>query len=256
MYKTFVFLVYILFCARPSSSLQDDANSRTPPPATTVTFERSNPETTEISEGSSSGTYVVEFETMDGQDSSVLSAESYSGDVELIVKMDVRVDDGEGQQPQLVLFLAPEGTTVHDVTTDDERWGSFEENVVSWVQEGTCSEMDHTWFSFHARQGVQSDDEMVGEQLSFGASLKISRSHGKASAYYSLDYDHETGYGLWVQIGTDVPLPSEYESSPLKLGYRIRRGGKSGYFVSTTSRILSVPVDGNANSLPHLRGGR
>jgi hypothetical protein len=228
MHKTLLFPIVLLFRA---------ANSQA------SLFELSNQETIDISEGPSSTT-LIEFESIDGQDSSVLSTDTYSGDIELIVKIDVRVDDGEDHQPQIVLFVAPEDTTVEDVTTNDKDWAGFEERVVSWMKESICSEMDHTWFNFNTKQEggtyITQSHEMKEEKLSCGASLKLSKDKDMVSASYSLDYDHETGDGSWIQIGSDVPLPSEYRSAPLKLGYRIKRGNKSGYFVSTTSKIVRI----------------
>jgi len=233
-------LLVLFACVSAGFSMGDGVPSEPVP----FLFQASNSESIRMTSDTGSATTFVEFESTTGHDSTVLSTQAYSDDVELIVKIDLRLDDLDGYQPQLVLFLAPETTSMNDVNTDDDLWNVFEDAVVTMMKERIHSDINHTWFSFKTKQEDGSflsgpNAELQGEKIFTGTSLKIQRVGGRVSSLYSLNYNHETGIGTWISIVPEMELPPQYQSAPLKVGYRIKRDRKSGYFISTSSKILS-----------------
>jgi len=231
-----------------SPSTAPTVSSSTSPPA--EVYEASSSESVHIT-ANADRTASINFESSSGQNAAVLSSQAYQGDIELIVTLESRIETGDGYQPQLVLFIAPECTAVEDVTIDENNWNFFEGSVLSWAKEKIHNDIEHTWFTFRTKEedgNFVSGSAGVGQRLFSGFSLKIQHSGGKVSSFYSVDYSHDTGTGTWISISTDMALPTEYQSKPLKLGYGIKREWKSVYSLSTSSLITSSggPSDGSA----------
>jgi hypothetical protein len=64
--------------------------------------------------------------------------------------------------------------------------------------------------------------------------LRLKRSNGKITAHYSFDSGT-----TWTQFGSEYELPPEYQTSPLKVGYRVKREWNSAYRFNTLPVIVS-----------------
>ena len=195
---------------------------------------------------------VVEFNTDAGLDSTIMTTIAHEGDIELVVKLSERDILQDGYQPHLVLFFAPEDVTIDQVTTNDNLFATFEDNVVAWTKEKIYHAMDHTWFQSKTRDASMSGSFYTGNagkakkfvppvpvDTSALPALKLKRSTAgggnKVSSYYSFDSGT-----TWTMIGTEIELPATYagtSTSALKVGYRIKREWKSMYHLVTLPEL-------------------
>jgi len=208
-----------------------------PAPAVPSPFEGSNTDSILIVDET------IRLTTESAVDSTVLTKEAHIGDIVLTVEIQARSMSGSGYQPQLVLFFAPETTSVADVTTNDNGFGDFfESSVVAWMKEriyfnpNDPNLLMYTWFNAKV---LDTDSNFVSEggsknnRMNSGF-LRLQRSGGSIDSYYSFD-------GVsWAEVGGGpVLLPTSYRTAPLKLGYRIKREWKSAYDITTHPTITS-----------------
>lgn len=190
------------------------------------------------------GTDTVRMATESGVDSAVLTKEAHTGDITFTVEIQSRSIYHSGYQPQLVLFLAPETTSIADVATDDNGFEYFfEPSVVAWFKEKIYYLPDdpdalaYTWFNskvLDADGNFVSREGSTNIRMTNGGFLRLERSGGSVGSYYSFD-------GVsWEQFGGGpIPLPASYQTAPLKLGYRIYRQWKPAYDITTHPTIAS-----------------
>eukprot|EP00548_Thalassiothrix_antarctica_P010063 CAMPEP_0194160216 /NCGR_PEP_ID=MMETSP0152-20130528/78270_1 /TAXON_ID=1049557 /ORGANISM="Thalassiothrix antarctica, Strain L6-D1" /LENGTH=1486 /DNA_ID=CAMNT_0038869883 /DNA_START=967 /DNA_END=5427 /DNA_ORIENTATION=- len=192
------------------------------------------------------GGETVNFETTSGLDSTVLSRKPHIGtgttnDLEFIVYLLNRDISDSGYQPQLVLFFAPAGTSIDQLTTNDNGFQYFEASVVAWMKEKIYCCNNYTYLQVNSLVTDGTDDtpmmsgtESVNTKMISGSALRLKRSGGNISAYYSFDNGQS-----WTQFGLEYELPEEFQTAPLKMGYRIKREWKSTYNIATKPSILS-----------------
>ena len=161
-----------------------------------------------------------------------------NGVLELIVQIDDQFVSNTGYQPQLVLFFAKPTATLEDVTTNDNGWSYFESKVVSYMKAKIFCCMDHTWFyakTLDDQNELQMQRASYKKQMKKNGAMKIRRDdEGKVSYWYSFNKGT-----TWTQIGSDVLLPEEYRTGPLKVGYRVKREWKCHFDFKTKVSITS-----------------
>lgn len=221
----------------PPSSKASSPPSRIPVPVVPSPFEASNPDSIIFGDGT------IRLATESGVDSTVLTKESHIGDIVLTVEIKSRSMSGSGYQPQLVLFVASETTSIDDVTTNDNGFGDFfEPSVVAWTKEkiyfnpDNPESLSYTWFDakvLGADENYVSKGGSKNIRMNSGF-LRLERSGGSVDSYYSFDGESWTPFG-----GGSVLLPESYQTAPLKLGYRIKREWKSAYDITTYPSIVS-----------------
>ena len=173
---------------------------------------------------------------------SILAHESDENDtLELVVRVPDRNITDSGWQPSLVLFFAPGATDIKHVTTPDNGFYNFEGMVAAFMNHRMYPTLG-SYFNSNVKQedgyhGTFLTDSSYSETLPLpttGTALKLSRSGGKVSSYYSLD-DGTT----WSQIGSEHLLAPEYQSAPLKVGYRVYMEYQTSYRFETIPSIVS-----------------
>ena len=70
--------------------------------------------------------------------------------------------------------------------------------------------------------------------MEHNGAMRIRRVHGRMSYYYSVD-----GCSTWEQIGDSIELPTEYQTGPLKIGYRIKREWTCEYNMDIIPNVVS-----------------
>ena len=187
----------------------------------------------------------IQLVTESSVDSTVLTKEAHTGDFVLTVEIESRTMVGSGYQPQLVLFFAPQTTSIADVTTNDNGFGNyFEPSVAAWFKEkiyfdpSNPTSLWHTFFNAKLRgvdENFVSKSGGEGNRMNSGF-LRLQRSGGSVECFYSFDG------ATWTSVGGAVALPASYQT--LKLGYRILREYKASYDIVTRPTIVS---DGTAD---------
>lgn len=174
--------------------------------------------------------------------STVLSTQAHQSDenenLELVVRVPDRDVTDSGWQPSLVLFFAPGATAIEDVTTPDNGFHNFEGMVAAFMNHRMYPTLG-SYFRSNAKQedGTFLSGSSYSQTLPLpttGTALKLSRKAGKISSFYSLD-DGTT----WTQIGSEYLLAPEFQSAPLKVGYRLYMEYKTTYRFETIPSIIS-----------------
>ena len=87
------------------------------------------------------------FQSNTAQDATLLSQDTFSGNLDLTVEFADRHFCGEGYQAGVVLFLAPPDATVEDLTTNDNDFVRFEQGTVASLRDRLTTAIDYTYYS-------------------------------------------------------------------------------------------------------------
>jgi len=184
----------------------------------------------------------ITLESTSQEPSTVLSTSAHQGDengtLELVVKVSDRDVTESGWQPSLVLFFAPGATAIKDVTTPDNGFHNFEGMVAAFMNHRMYPTLG-SYFRSNVKQegGTFLGGSAYSRTIPLPTSdtvLKLSRTDGKIKSFYSLD-DGTT----WTQIGSEYMLAPEFQSAPLKVGYRLYMEYKTSYRFETVPSIVS-----------------
>ena len=162
------------------------------------------------------------------------------GELELIVEIETQHMSGTGYQPQIVLFFAKQTTTLTDVTTDDNGWSFFEAKVVSWMKAKIHASLATSTFMY--AKTLDPQDELneiyqyANQRMEQNGAMKLRRD---SQGYMHYSYSFDQG-NTWQEFrDSNVLLPEEYRTGPLKVGFRIKREWKCHYDITTKATIVS-----------------
>lgn len=183
---------------------------------------------------------VVTFASQSGGNAAVITKDAHngigpSGEIDFVVELQSREIFGTGYQSGLVLFFAPEDSSIHHVATSDNQFNIFEQHVVSTIREKIYPSISGNWLYWRSKTAPDgtSVQQGSGSDLKLSGFYRLRRIDGEAHSYYSADGS------TWTEIGTPFVLPDEFKMSPLKIGARVQNNWMTQYEMTILPSIIS-----------------